>query len=243
MSSIQSGFSKSYAEARQKFLDAAQAAGLKVQSHHHPRPGRDGESLAMDVVREGPADAKNLLIISSACHGVEGYCGSGVQVNALRDAAWRRAARDAGVAVLYIHALNPYGFSHIRRATHENVDLNRNFHDFSRPLPVEAFALVLDGFVRVHGLTVMAGKRCSGVPNRSSDKGWIWNWTLARSCAASERGSVMRSVRNEPAPTTGLATTSCQPRSAMRSPRSSSSPTPSQAVGTTGTPCLASCRR
>ena len=136
MSSIQNAFSKSYAEARQKFLDAAQAAGLKVQSHYHPRPGRDGESLAMDVVREGPADAKDLLVISSACHGVEGYCGSGVQVSALRNAPWRQAAREAGVAVLYIHALNPYGFSHVRRVTHENVDINRNFHDYSKPLPV-----------------------------------------------------------------------------------------------------------
>ena len=58
-------------------------------------------------------------------------CGSGVQVFALHDAsgATRRAAR--GVAVLYVHALNPYGFSHLRRMTHENVDLNRNFHDFA----------------------------------------------------------------------------------------------------------------
>jgi hypothetical protein len=40
------------------------------------------------------------------------------------------------VAVLYIHALNPFGFSHVRRTTHENVDLNRNFHDFAAPLPV-----------------------------------------------------------------------------------------------------------
>ena len=136
MSSIQNAFSKSYAEARQKFLDAAQAAGLPVQSHYHPLPGRDGESLAMDVVREGPADAKHLLVISSACHGVEGYCGSGVQIHALRNAAWRQAAREAGVAVLYIHALNPYGFSHVRRVTHENVDINRNFNDYSQPLPV-----------------------------------------------------------------------------------------------------------
>ena len=136
MSAVQSAFSKSYAEARQKFLDAAQAAGLAVQSHLHPRPGRDGETLAMDVVREGPADAKNLLILSSACHGVEGYCGSGVQVHALHNAAWRQAAREAGVAVLYIHALNPHGFSHVRRVTHENVDINRNFHDYSQPLPV-----------------------------------------------------------------------------------------------------------
>jgi hypothetical protein len=39
------------------------------------------------------------------------------------------------VAVLHLHALNPYGFSHIRRLTHENIDLNRNFQDFAKPLP------------------------------------------------------------------------------------------------------------
>ena len=69
----------------------------------------------MDVVREGPEEAQSLLIVSSACHGVEGYCGSGVQVQALQDSAWREAARASKVAVLYIHALNPYGFSHVRR--------------------------------------------------------------------------------------------------------------------------------
>jgi hypothetical protein len=90
----------------------------------------------MDVVREGPEEAQSLLIVSSACHGVEGYCGSGVQVQALQDSAWREAARASKVAVLYIHALNPYGFSHVRRVTHENVDLNRNFQDYSQPLPV-----------------------------------------------------------------------------------------------------------
>lgn len=136
MSSIQQAFSQSYVQARQKFLQAADAAGLSVESHIHPLKGRDGEDLAMDVVRDGPADAQNLLIISSACHGVEGYCGSGVQVHALHDVAWREAARQHGVAVLYVHALNPYGFSHVRRVTNENVDLNRNFHDFSQPLPV-----------------------------------------------------------------------------------------------------------
>ena len=131
-----SPFSTSYSEARQKFLQAAQAAGLHVESHPHPLPGRDGEALAMDVVLDGPADAKILLIVSSACHGVEGYCGSGVQVHALQDSAWRAAAQENHVAVLYIHALNPHGFSHVRRVTHENVDLNRNFQDFSQPLPV-----------------------------------------------------------------------------------------------------------
>ncbi len=136
MIAVPQAFSASYAEARVKFLEAAATAGLRIESHVHPLTGRDGEALAMDVARDGPADADRLLIVSSACHGVEGYCGSGVQVAALHDAQWREKARAQGVAVLYIHALNPYGFSHIRRVTHENVDLNRNFHDFSKPLPV-----------------------------------------------------------------------------------------------------------
>lgn len=135
MTPLQS-FSASYAQARQKFLQAADAAGLPVQSHVHPLPGRDGEVLAMDVVREGPADAEHVLIVTSGCHGVEGYCGSGVQVHALHDTVFRERARERGVAVVHVHALNPYGFSHIRRVTHENVDLNRNFHDFSKPLLV-----------------------------------------------------------------------------------------------------------
>jgi hypothetical protein len=136
MSGAGEAFSGSYAQARARFLQAAQSAGLQVESKPHPLKGRDGEELAMDVARDGHPDAGSLLIVSSGCHGVEGFCGSGVQVAALRDSAWREHARQRGVAVLYIHALNPYGFSHIRRATHENVDLNRNFHDFSGPLPV-----------------------------------------------------------------------------------------------------------
>jgi hypothetical protein len=68
-----------------------------------------------------------------------------VQVYAAHDAEWRAKARASGVAVLYIHALNPYGFSHARRTTHANVDLNRNFHDFSQPLPVnEAYREIHD---------------------------------------------------------------------------------------------------
>ena len=127
-------FSQSYLEARAKFLAAAEAAGLDVLSHHHPMLGRDGETLAMDVVRDGPADAAAVLLLTSACHGVEGYCGSGVQVTLLGDTALRRAAHAAGVAIVYVHALNPSGFSWWRRTTHENVDLNRNFQDFSQPL-------------------------------------------------------------------------------------------------------------
>lgn len=128
-------FSQSYAEARTRFCAAAEAAGLEVEPHLHPLLGRDGEALAMDVARDGPANAGALLLISSACHGVEGFCGSGVQIDLLADADWRAQVQRSGVAVLYVHGLNPHGFSWWRRTTQENVDLNRNFHDFSQPLP------------------------------------------------------------------------------------------------------------
>ncbi len=135
MMQVTDAFSRSYAEARGKFLDAARAAGLPLHAYVHPLQGRHGEELAMDVAIAGNPQAERMLMVSSGCHGVEGFCGSGVQVAALRDAAFAQAVGAGDVAVLYVHALNPYGFSHIRRVTHENVDLNRNFSDYSKPLP------------------------------------------------------------------------------------------------------------
>jgi hypothetical protein len=132
---IEACFAQSYAEARALFVAAAQAHGIEPQAHRHPLLGRDGETLAVDVALEGSADAERLLIVTSGCHGVEGFCGSGVQLALLRSADWHAAVAAAGVAVLYVHALNPWGFSWWRRTTQENVDLNRNFVDFSRPLP------------------------------------------------------------------------------------------------------------
>src|ERR1700709_2512922 len=90
-------FSQTYREAREKFLAAAEAADLDVVSHAHPMLGRDGEQLAMDGVRGGAGDAASRLIITSACHGVEGFCGSGVQIKLLHDTEWRKAAASAGV--------------------------------------------------------------------------------------------------------------------------------------------------
>lgn len=135
MTDTSSCFSAGYAQARAKFLAAAAAAGLTSQALVHPLKGPDGGELALDVVRDGPRDARRVLLLSSACHGLEGFCGSGAQVALLRDAEWRRACANAGVAVVYAHALNPWGFAWLRRMTHENVDLNRNFHDYARPLP------------------------------------------------------------------------------------------------------------
>ncbi|CAG9183104.1 hypothetical protein LMG23992_04896 [Cupriavidus laharis] len=134
ISEIRSLFSRSYAEARDKFLRAAAHRHLAVDSFELPIGGADGETLATDVVLDGPADARNLLVVISGVHGVEGYCGSAIQTGLLG----LGAAHAAHTAVLHVHAVNPYGFSYSRRATQENVDLNRNFVDFSAPLPVNA---------------------------------------------------------------------------------------------------------
>ncbi len=166
MIGIPEAFSASYAEARPKFLKAAAAAGLEVDSHAHPLEGRDGEALAMDVAFDGSPDATRLLVVTSACHGVEGHCGSGIQVFALHDDEWREKARTAGVAVMYVHALNPHGFSHRRRVTNENVDLNRNFVDYAQPLPVNA------AYAKLHAL-LLPDTWPPTDENQAAINGWI----------------------------------------------------------------------
>ncbi len=137
-------FSPSYAEARRRFLTAAAARGLAVQTHTHARRGIDGETLATDVVVDGPADAPRLVLITAGVHGIEGYAGSAAMTGLLARApgAWVPGADD--VAVVHVHAVNPHGFSHGRRVNEDNIDLNRNFVDFSAPLPANPDYAALD---------------------------------------------------------------------------------------------------
>ncbi|MGE0659321.1 MAG: M14 family metallopeptidase [Reyranellaceae bacterium] len=126
-------FSKSYAEAREKFCAAAAAAGASLRSKRNPTDGPSGEALFMDIARLGPADAERMLVLTSATHGIEGYCGSGAQISWLRSGGPARLAK--GTGALLIHAVNPHGFAWTRRVNEDNVDLNRNFVDHSRPYP------------------------------------------------------------------------------------------------------------
>jgi hypothetical protein len=126
-------FSADYPEARAKFLKAATEAGGALDSMAHPERGPDGGDLATDIAWFGPKDAPAVLVMISGTHGVEGFCGSGAQIDWLRRGG--AATLPAGVAVLMIHAVNPYGFACLRRVTHENVDLNRNWIDFGGQPP------------------------------------------------------------------------------------------------------------
>lgn len=141
-------FSGTYVEARGKFLDAAAQAGASVESFvmDHVR-GALGEELATDVARLGATDAEKLLIVTSGTHGPEGFCGSGCQIATLNDANLLERLQKANVALLLIHAVNPHGFSHLHRTNEDNIDLNRNFVDFSAPLPVNASYADVEPFV------------------------------------------------------------------------------------------------
>ncbi len=124
-------FRPTYAAARDAFRAAAAARGLKVRSHRNPVKGAASENLTTDVALIGPEDAGRLMIVVSGTHGAEGFCGSGIQVSCLASGS----LLPADTALLLIHAINPYGFSHVRRVTEDNVDLNRNFVNHGNAKP------------------------------------------------------------------------------------------------------------
>ncbi len=125
--------SSSYQAARERFIEAARAAGARIESIQNPHRGPDGEPLFMDVAFIGVADAERKLVLSSGTHGVEGFAGSGIQTGLLTEGISSRL--QAGVGLLMIHAINPYGMAHLRRFTEDNVDLNRNFRDHTKDPP------------------------------------------------------------------------------------------------------------
>ncbi|HEU4602054.1 MAG TPA: M14 family metallopeptidase [Steroidobacteraceae bacterium] len=137
-------FAADYVAAREKFLAAAKDAKAELATFVHPEAGPEGESLSTDVAWLGSANAKRVFVIVSGTHGVEGICGSDAQVAWLRKGEFASFQR-AEIAVMLIHAINPYGFAWLRRVTHENVDLNRNWIDFDGLLPDSAaYAEVAD---------------------------------------------------------------------------------------------------
>ena len=142
-------FALTYAEARAKFIAAAEARSLAVERHVHPYArGASGEELSIDVALLGDPQAAALLVVTSAMHGIEGFGGSGCQVALLAEPIVTAAMQGADVAILFVHAVNPYGFSHLRRVNEDNVDLNRNFRDFSRT-PARN-----EGYAALHALLV-----------------------------------------------------------------------------------------
>lgn len=143
---ILSYYSDEYHESRNKFLDAAYKYGGRIDSYQNPTAGPDGEALYLDVVSFGAVNPQAILVLGSGTHGVEGFAGSAIQTGLLLQGIAPTLPPNVGLVM--IHAINPYGFAHIRRVNEDNVDLNRNFLDHSKPHPSnEGYEQLVDALV------------------------------------------------------------------------------------------------
>jgi hypothetical protein len=133
---MESCFSENYPEAREKFLGAAREGSARVSSFVLGTRGPKGGELATDVAWLGAPNSSKVLVTISGTHGVEGFFGSATQIEWLRRA--RSAPLPKDVAVLHIHAINPYGFAWLRRTNEDNIDVNRNWVNFDKALPKNA---------------------------------------------------------------------------------------------------------
>ncbi len=113
--------------------------------------GLSGEPMITSVALKAPPSGGGVgtrsraLVISSGLHGVEGFYGTAVQLQLLQHYRLN-GAPDCKVVLL--HALNPYGYSHLRRVDHRNRDLNRNFLlDDQRFQGAAKLYAQLDGFL------------------------------------------------------------------------------------------------
>src|SRR5258706_438417 len=107
-------FAPNYFAARDAFLALARERGAQVASYPLDARGPAGQSLSIDTAYFGPREPQRLLAIVSGTHGVEGFAGSALQRQWLHASSPSLIPGDTGC--LLIHALNAYGFAHLRRA-------------------------------------------------------------------------------------------------------------------------------
>ena len=119
------------------------AANAEITSVAHPGKGPDGEELYMDFASVGSDDSKVAVVVVSGTHGIEGFCGSGVQTNILRNS--KVLDQFKNIKLILLHGHNPHGFAWLRRVNEDNIDLNRNYVDFSEQQEMnEAYRAVKD---------------------------------------------------------------------------------------------------
>lgn len=116
-------FSPDYATARERFRNAAQAAGAALHALPLDARAPGGAALTIDIAWLGNPRPQRVLLHTSGLHGVEAFAGSAVQLHLLE----HPPAIPADCALVLVHVLNPFGMAWLRRTNENNVDLNRNF--------------------------------------------------------------------------------------------------------------------
>ena len=130
-----------YDECRAQFRHAATAVATEIVAHPLEVRGPQGQELSIDVVALGSTAPARVLIILSGVHGVEGFIGSALQTDLLT--RWEPAQWPLDIAVVVVHAVNPWGMAWSRRQNESNVDLNRNWRrDDGTPFHNDAYNIL-----------------------------------------------------------------------------------------------------
>ena len=99
-------------------------AGLGTEIHSYAVDEEDG--LYIDsFYLPGEQEKKNLIVLTTGVHGMEGYIGSVMLDVFFQEVYPSVNTEDTGVLV--VANVNPYGMRYYRRYNENNVDLNRNF--------------------------------------------------------------------------------------------------------------------
>lgn len=118
-------FPDSYHSAKQSFVKKTHALGLKHWQLELDSKGPGEIPLTIDVAWYGNEHPENVILHSSGTHGVEGFAGSEIQLQALSRIGDFIDSKGP-TALVFMHCVNPYGMAWLRRVNENNVDLNRN---------------------------------------------------------------------------------------------------------------------
>ena len=122
-------FKADYHSSREQFHQAFRS--LKSDHKEWRSWPLEGHSqLSIDAAWVGDRNASQVVVFISGTHGVEGYCGSAIQSFLMNSLEPQLLGLSKGVAILFVHGLNPWGMQWARRCDQDGVDLNRNFIDF-----------------------------------------------------------------------------------------------------------------
>lgn len=119
-------FPVSYEDSRERFTQSLSLLQSKwPDAHLESHPLKDHPDLSIDWIWAEPRTKENLVIISTAEHGIEGYVGAAMLKIFIEEFAPQLNPENTGL--LLIHAINPWGMKHHYRVNPNNVDLNRSF--------------------------------------------------------------------------------------------------------------------
>ena len=119
-------FADSYEQAKALFSESVhkiQELWQKTSFTSHPFAAPE---LTADMfTAEANQVKRNLLILISGVHGIEGYTGSALQSYFCHECLDLLNPDDTGLVL--VHGVNPWGMKHYMRNNEHNVDLNRSF--------------------------------------------------------------------------------------------------------------------